>query len=307
MVWLTWVAANGDGTRLGVGTQDGAFFLFDPVRREVVERFDAGGHVVRAAFAPDGRLLVARRDGCLLVRAGDGRGDLRTIDTGHGDLRGLAVDADGARWATCGTDGKARVWDAATAQPVFELADGEVAAMAVGFAENSIAVGYADGFLVAWDDAGREKRMTGRVLPSAVHALAVHPSGKRIVVGGERGRLAEILVDEPDWRLGRTCDEPPRPIAVNAIAFARDGRFAAACSDDCARIFPDRGSLVVGMRRLGEPFHFRRPNPGWQQQFIVAGACWVPGTDLVATCHFDGCLRLWGAGGCATVDFTRLA
>jgi WD40 repeat protein len=302
---LTWIAASPDGTCLGIGSETGRFMIFSLRHSAVAHAFEAGGFVVRARWTPDGRrLLVGTIDGRLWVRGGDGREALGQIKTGHGTLRGLAVHPRGLRWATCGEDFAVRVWNPETLGLDFELQDGKAAAIDVGFAEGSIVAGYEDGFFVAWTEAGKEKLATGQILPDGgVYSLGVHPSGRSIVFGGRRGGMQEVVVGPPgEWRPGtRWPDTPPRSIAVNAIDFSSEGRMVGAFSENSATLF---SSLSDGVGTpLGRPFYLRTPKPEWNKSFIVSGACFIPESPLVATCSFDGALRLWQEGRCVETIF----
>lgn len=114
-----------------------------------------------------------------------------------------------------------RVWDPQTLQLRFELRDGQAESTAVTFARGSIVAGYGDGYFVAWADDGSEKLASGAVLKwPPVYSVGVHPSGERMVFGGGRGGLTEVIVGPPgDWMAGNMWkDTPPKPIAVNAVA-----------------------------------------------------------------------------------------
>jgi WD40 repeat protein len=297
---LTWVAARPDGALLGIGSETGRFFLWSLARKAVVGSFDAGDFVVRARWTPDGaRLLTATLGGRVLVRDGDQLDPLGELKTGHGRLRGLALSPDGKRLATCGEDAAARVWNAETLAPELELKDGESSAVDAGFASGAVVVGCGDGCFVAWSEDGRKKLVfSGAAGYPGVSSLAVHPSGRSVVFGGEKGGLREFVADARDgWKAGEAWnDTPPKPIAVNALEYAPDGRLVAAFSDDGACVFSSSKDFFG--TRLGEPFYRRAPKPMWEEKFIVSGACFVPGTDLVATSHFDGAARLWRGGEC---------
>jgi WD40 repeat protein len=299
MAILLWIAASPDGSHLAVGTQSGRLLLCSLQQRAVVHAVEAGDAVPRARWSPDGnRLFVATSGGRVLVLGGDGRQRLGELDTRHGTLRDLAVRNDGTAFATCGQDGALRLWDPDTLAMRHELRDGSVAATAVGFANGSVVAGYDDGYFVAWSDDGREKLASGAVMRRPpVYSLGVDATATRIVFGGGKGGLQEVAVGAPgDWRVGARWDDPPRPIAVNAVAFAPDGSFTAACSDDCARSYANSRTLLAEM--LGRPFYLREPKPAWEQSFIVSGVCWVPHAQLLATCHFSGTVRLWRKTSC---------
>lgn len=300
MTPLTWIAARPDGALLFVGAESGRCALWDTGARRVVHVFYAGGFVVRARWTPDGaRLVVATLEGRLLVRSGDGREALSEIDTRHGTLRDLAIARDGSAWATAGEDIAIRVWDPAAGALRLELIDGKAAATAVGFAASSIVAGYADGYFVAWSSDGKEKLASGAVMRfPPVYSLGVHPDGTRMVFGGGKGGMTEVIAGPAGgWSTGSVWkDTPPKPIAVNAVEFAPDGRFVAACSDDTAVVLRSTRNLLGDT--LGSPFWLRSPRPAWEKAFIVSGACFVPGSDRVATSHFDGHVRLWSGGSC---------
>lgn len=302
---LTWVCARADGQLLGVGDEFGLFRLVEPHARRIVRHFAIGDTVVRARWLADGRLVVARRDGRLFVRSHDGALELTTVDTAHAGLCDLAVDAAETRLATCGADGLVKVWDLPGLTPRAVLQAGTTAPQCVVFAGETVVAGYDDGFFVAWrGDADRFA--SGRVLRGALTCVAVDPTGHRLVFGGRDGGLQELVVGGPgEWPLGRAWNDPPRWIAVNALAFGPEGSLLAACSDDTALWFRSLDSSL-GLS-LGEPFWRRNPKPAWRGEFVVSAACFVPGgSNLVATSHGDGTLRLWrGVLRAATVSFER--
>ncbi|MCU0864645.1 MAG: WD40 repeat domain-containing protein [Planctomycetes bacterium] len=299
----TWVTASPDGASLGIGRADGAFLRWQLDQPTAVPWFHAGDFVARAAWFVDGQLVLGCRNGRIELR--DVAGELRAqFDSGHGVLRGLAVDAAAARFATAGDDGAVRTWSLATGRRELELVDGAVAATAVAFARGAIVGGYRDGCFVAWDRDGREVLASGRLLGSTLACLVARPDGGSLLAGGARGGLAELLVGPAGaWRAGTGWREPPRDIAVNAIDVAADGQFVVAASDGVARRYgPRRGPGEL----LGQPFWLRSPRPEWGAEFIVSGACFAgaaTGRELVATAHFDGAVRLWRGTECiARVD-----
>lgn len=294
MTPLTWVAARPDGRELGIGLESGAFLFYDLIEKRVVRRLEGNDFVVRARWTPDGgRLLVASMGGLVRVCTGDGT-PVGEIRTGHPKLRDLAIDPRGGAWATCGSDAALRVWDPSTLQLRLELVDGKLSCNGVGFVKGHLVAGYEDGYSVAWTDDGKEKAGSVVVTAPPVYSLAAGPAGDRVVYGGGKGGMFEMKMAGPwkDWNAGTHWKgTPPKPIAVNALEFAPDGRFLAAFSDDTASLFRSTGDRFG--TSLGTPFYHRSPKPAWTPDFIVSGACFVPGGDFVATSHFDGTLRLW--------------
>ncbi len=299
MSWMTWVAARPDGALLGIGDASGEFTLWDLRERAPAHRFSIGDFVVRARWSSDGqKLLACSRNGTIFVRSGDGRSPLGEIQTGHGRLYGLALRPDGTAWATCGSDRAIRIWDPETLRLRLEIPT-KYPNRAVGFAKGSIVYGDEDGYFTAKSEDGKEQLAEGAVvrLP-AVYSLAVHPSGERVVFGGGKGGMQEVRVGGPGpWRAGTAWKHaPPNPVAVNSLEFAPDGRFAAAFSDGSAMLF-DSTDDTIGRAR-GTPFYLMSPKPAWREEFVVSGACFVPGTELLATSHFDGAVRLWKGYAC---------
>ena len=70
-----------------------------------------------------------------------------------------------------------------------------------------------------------------------------------------------------------------------------DGGWVAAFSDDTAHTFASPTDRVG--HSLGHEFYLRSPKPEWSADFIVAGACFVAATHVVATAHYTGEIRLW--------------
>lgn len=298
MTKRTWITASADGALLGVGSSDGQFVVLD-LRGGTTTSFDAGAFVTRARWASDDRhLFVGTSQGALHVLTRTGDSLVRTLDTGHGQVRGLAVHPDGTQLATCGDDGRAVTRSTTTFEPLVDIPapSGAGAALSVAFVRDGVLlVGYASGFFEAWERTGKKSIAGGEVLSRGVASIAATSKGNAAVLGGAAGSMMTLLIgDEGSFTAGTVRKgTPPKPIAVNAIDIAPDGRFVAAFSDDTAEVFKDVHDSYGSA--LGSAFYSRSPKPEWTQNFIVSGACFVGRTGVIATSHFDGCVRFWAA------------
>jgi len=288
---MTWVEAHPTEDLLAIGTEDGEVMLWG--RGGVRQRLSHESFVVNVRWSPDGqRLVVAEQCGRLsLYDAGGGR--RATIETGHETLYGTAFHGSGAWFVSGGVVGKARVWHVKDSfvEAYCIPAAKAPAVRAVGFAGDTLLLGFEDGYFEAWVDQGQDWVAGGEVFGSGpLASMAMHPQRDVVVFGGGRGSMAAVSTARWEtveiWR-----GEPPRPIAVNQIAFAPDGEhFVAACSDAAARLF--RWCESVGSM-LGTPFHHRSPQPEWAPSMIVSSACFDRARPRVYTAHFDGTVQVW--------------
>ncbi len=124
---------------------------------------------------------------------------------------------------------------------------------------------------------------------SGVTRALFTPDGTQVLIGTING-----LVQRRRHHRGKVRKHtPPRPIAVNAIDIAADGRFVAAFRDASAEVFDDVNA--GDGRTLGQAFYNRSPKPAWTQALIVAGACCVGASGMIVTSHFDGLCRVWAS------------
>jgi hypothetical protein len=116
---------------------------------------------------------------------------------------------------------------------------GPVNALAFDTAGQRLVTGGTDGAVWVWDIVARPPRLLARApravpanAPSglAINALTVSPLGRWVVFGSEAGILVRADLDAPDFENSFTLlpREQGRQAAVEALAFAPDGRLATS-------------------------------------------------------------------------------
>ena len=173
-----------DGKRVLTAGWDKTIREWDRATGAGLRTLDGHGvHVWVAAYLPDGKRIVS----------GSGEdGRVWSLETGK-ELRRFpgtitAVSADGARVATCSSDGPVRVWETDTGKLLFRL-DGHVGvAVPRTFSADGkrlLTAGAGDKTVRVWDLAtGHEAyRLEGHT--AGVWAATFSPDGKSILSGGE--------------------------------------------------------------------------------------------------------------------------
>ncbi|MDB4937987.1 MAG: hypothetical protein JWP87_4959, partial [Labilithrix sp.] len=303
---LTWVTARPDGKLVAVGDDVGRLRVWCPGEARITACHLLGAHVRAATWTHDGQklLAIAHGGGTLHVFSADGTQREAPIETGHGEVAGLSVHPSKALAATTGNDGFVRVWDLSTGKTalvVKEPSEGTVTAMS----ETHVAAGFRSGHFGAWKLETGKDAAGGEIFATYVSAMAFSPDGTSLVCGGGSGGLVELRTET--WQAGEVWKStPPKPIATNAITFAREqpsGRFLCAHSDDTTSLFTSRLERLPSS--LGSAFWLdRKP---WERAYIVSGACFVPNTKIILTSHFTGRLRVWKEGDVLTSKVAEIA
>jgi WD40 repeat protein len=179
------------------------------------------GRVLQAAFSPDGKRLAAVSDEAAApVKFWDpntGQETLAlTLPPEHG-RRTLAWGPDGRRFATGGTDGTVRVWDASSGEKLFVLRGHTKYLHGVAFSPDGrrIASSSVDGTVRVWDAEKGEQIRTLKGHTSWVGGVLFSPDGKWLASGSNE----LILWDARTLERVRTI---PRQSAW--LAWSPDGR-----------------------------------------------------------------------------------
>jgi WD40 repeat protein/tetratricopeptide (TPR) repeat protein len=245
---VVFAAGSPDGGRLVTGGADGAARVWEvSTGRPLADPFPHREPVLAAAFSPDGgRLLTVtgsevadpeRESAAHLWDLGTGRG----LELVHrGQVLHAAFSPDGGQVVTAGADHAARVWDAATGQPVTPPLRhrGKVRHAAFSGDGRLVATAGEDRAARVWDAATGEPITPPLVHRDAVMGCAFSPDG---------GRLATACLDGAAW----VWDLPHDRRASEELAL-----LAQALA---GRRLDDTGGLVpLGAAALGEAWRRAR-------------------------------------------------
>ena len=231
------VVFNADGTRLAMGTIDGAVRVWDVAAARALATIQLPmPGAVWAAFNPDGtRIVTAGADGAARVFEADG-GRALEVFAGHTrEVQDAAFSADGAMIATASRDKTVRTWNAAdgSARAVLEH-DDEVNSVAFSPDGRRLVSAGDDGAAHVFDLASGSEVATLRVENAEVTDARFSPDGARIVTGSndQNVRLWDAAGGDPLAVLPGHLGE------VRSVRFSSDGeRLFSTAHDATGRIW----------------------------------------------------------------------
>ena len=238
------LALSRDGHRVAAGS-DGVASVWSLSDGALVASLPMGPRPLVALSPDGGTLLAGSEDG--LDRALDLASGHRTELSHAGEAtRSVTISNDGARWsATRGIN--VRLWEAATVE-LRKLRGHTLDAVHVAFSPDGqrLATAGLDGatrIFITTAGAPWPLRLADRSLKAT--SVALSPDGARIalVIGG--ARAGEVgLVDPARGGVRWLAMGAPAGVTVRRVAFAPDGRLAAACSDGTVRV-SDAGAIAM--------------------------------------------------------------
>ena len=274
-------------------TEDGVALLPQvkpPAAPALVE--DATDTATFIAFAPGGRLLVARASGRLQF-IDPATGQRQAIDMKLAPPRAVALSPAGDRVAVANAE-SADVWHVASSRKT-HLAGGDVTAMRFGRGDQ-LYTGHAGGEVKVWTPPSWTSSTTLRPNVGGVTQIVESPASAHLAVIGASGGVAICDVGDHAVKQRLGADQ-----AWASVAFAPDGRTLAAAGP--------RG-VAMWDTILWRP----RPAPGGTEAATHV-AFWRGGTVLV-TATADGAIRIHdlatrqlmmtlggGKGPFASIDF----
>jgi WD40 repeat protein len=281
--WLNRVAFLPDGKQAVAA--GGGLILYDLAsgreQRRVLER---GGARMGLSLSKDGKL-------CLTGHTNDGVAQLLELPTcrvvksftEHGPgVQGVALSPDASKAATCGNDGKLRVWDVKTGKEVFhrDFLDGPPNCVAFSSDGKQLLSGHQarrnEAQIRLWNaESGKEVR-TFRSHTANVMAVSFLPDGKQFVSGGMDGSIRLWQTES-----GKELHQFKQQGGVYDLAVSPDGRrlLSAGFGDKSVRVWD-----VVSRKEL------RRLSAHTEHALGVAFS--RDGRKAIS-CDADCTLRLW--------------
>jgi len=287
------IALSPDGKLLACCKEKvGPICLRDMATGKVIRQFAGNpGSVLKAAFSPDGQILVATaKDAALCfwkVATGE---ELRRIAAQPGPFMALAFAPDGKTLASVRGDDTVCLWETATGRELRTLEkqghffhglafspDGKLLAWGSSIVENGQITDK--GRIILWDMTEHKevRRLTGQL--KQIGGLAFSPDGKYLVSGGGRDdgsiRLWEVATGK---KVRQTAAHSHWTVA---FTFSPDGKTLASGSTD--------GTVGVWEVATGKDLR-----PSTQGHLAaVNGLALSPDGRILASGSWDRTIRLW--------------
>lgn len=171
-------------------------YLSRSIHEEPIESTRLDSNIYCQAVSSDGRLLVmGDAGGKIHLHDTDPFRDVSQIDSGQGEVNGIAVNASGDRIATAGKDGTVKIWNRGESMPAHTVpacTKGQAYAVAFVRSGDVVVTGGEDPAIRFWS------AVNGRLLKEIVgnhvdwiESIGASPNGKTIIVVDSR---ANILV-----------------------------------------------------------------------------------------------------------------
>ena len=255
-------------------------------------RFELQGYnVSRAAFSPDGKLIVTAiySRSARIWDANTGQ-SVRELQGHTGAVTSAVFSPDGKLIVTASGDGTARIWDASTGQSVRELRGHTSDVFSAAFSPDGkhIVTASHDNSARVWDAGTGQGVQELRGHTRSVTSAVFSPDGKLIVTGSgdNTARIWDASTGQSVRELRGHTDN------VSSAEFSPDGKLIVTSSfDKSARVWDaSTGQSVKELRG---------------HTFTLYSAAFSPDGKLIVTASGDGTARVWSSGAGQSVRELR--
>ncbi|MCP4661594.1 MAG: WD40 repeat domain-containing protein, partial [bacterium] len=278
------VAWSVDGHTVAIGSEDGSLGLWDLAHG--VELGQLAGHrgaIYSVAFSPQGdRLASGSADGTARVWDIAGGREILRLRGPANQPSALGLSRDGRSLVVGYQDDHVRTWslgaDAAATQAPEALPPGAgqgLLSIAVNVGPTTVvAAGFRDGRVAVWED-GRI-RSAPLQHDSSVSLLALHPDGKELASGTERGlRIWDLESGEVRriWDLESGVRARVESFRLSALAWGPDGLVTGDRQGEVCLWDPQDAEPVL-VTKLELP-STEKVREVWGLTFPVTGGVWI--------------------------------
>ncbi|MEN3356494.1 MAG: hypothetical protein V7637_476, partial [Mycobacteriales bacterium] len=282
---VTGATFTSDGGGLATVAADGTTRLWDSATGACVGTTRggggaAGGHGPMTAITatPGGITVTAGGEDGVQIHS-PGAGLVTRLPHGHaGALTALAVNHEGTRLATAGTDHIVRVWDARSGQPLGTLHGhiGAITGAAFGPDGLTLATASTDETVRLWDTGSGDQLRTLYRRGGTMTAVAFSADGLWLATGSTDG-TGHVWNAETGATQGVLYGHAGR---ITVVAFAPDSCSVATGSTD--------GTTMLWDPVTGHSRHTLGAASGWAEAAVFS-----PDSRRLATGGTDGTVRLW--------------
>ena len=290
---------------------------------EPLQPHPRGSYQVR--YSGDGKMLAScGADGKVYIYQADAADPHVEIDTGQGEVNGIAFDKQCRRIATVGDDGTVRVWDVETKEETLTIDAHDDLAFGVQFAADGqqlVSCGREANIRI-WDVATGEPVAVLEGHTRAVEAICLLPDGRHLasVSTDETVRIwdlqtkteIETLTDHQDKVSSIACTPDGHLVTGDiggTVIIRQPGTWEplsrASYADGVQSIAAAPNGEVVAVGDRGGAIHLLplqqvdEDAPSWKaHEGRVYGLTFMPSGSAIVSCGQKGPVRIWHLSEC---------